>query len=160
MNRAVFMIIFFVASISSEIVEIENGKIRGNTFLTRAGHTLFVFNRIPYATPPLDKLRFQAPQPIKNWDGVFDATQGVVSCYQTAQMRGDIPMTEDCLHINVFTRNLTNVKPVLVSKTSQSSEGMFNEKNIFYQVWIHGGALETGSGAVDGTNLKILDKKS
>ena len=130
MTRTIFVFFCVAVSVSSKIVEIENGKIRGLLFESPASRFVMAFCRIPYALPPINELRFQAPLPAKNWDGVFDGTQGAVSCYQTSHMREDIPMTEDCLHINVFTKNLTDVKPVVV--------------------WIHGGALETGSGAVDG----------
>ena len=129
MNRAAVILFCAVVSVLSVIVEIENGKIRGSDLHWMPEKYVLAFCRIPYAIPPLNKLRFRAPLPAKNWDGVFDGTQGAVSCYQTNQYRDDIPMTEDCLHINVFTKNLTDLKPVVV--------------------YIHGGALETGSGAVD-----------
>ena len=44
------------------IVDSKNGKLEG---LVENG--LHVFRGIPYAAPPVGKLRFQAPQPPANW---------------------------------------------------------------------------------------------
>ena len=136
MIRTVVIFFFAVVLVSSEIVEIDNGKINGLLIKSTAGKSVLSFSRIPYAVPPINELRFQAPLPAKNWEGVFDGTKGPVSCFQTTQERDDIPMTEDCLHINIFTKNLTDVKPVVV--------------------WIHSGAFETGSGAVDSERLRLV----
>jgi carboxylesterase type B len=123
-TTALFVTVLFIVLVSGEIVEIENGKINGTskkTFRT----SFFAFYRIPYAKPPLGELRFQAPQPVDNWDNVLDATQPGPKCHQMTDSSSEIPQSEDCLHLNVYTRNLTDSKPVIV--------------------WIHGGAFEGGS---------------
>jgi para-nitrobenzyl esterase len=110
----------FVVSAVSIKVEIENGKIKGTRMKSE-----FVFYRIPYAKPPVGELRFQAPQPADDWQGVRDATTAGPMCFQRCKPGEGSKMSEDCLHLNVFTRNLTGSQPVVV--------------------WIHGGAFIKGS---------------
>jgi carboxylesterase type B len=104
--------VFFM--VYGEIVEIENGKINGTSKETVTGRRVYAFQRIPFAKPPLGKLRFQAPQPVDNWDDVLDATQPGPKCHQTVDFIPNIPASEDCLHLNVYTKNLTDLKPVIV----------------------------------------------
>src|SRR4051794_23884579 len=44
------------------------GKVRG-----RREDGIVKFLGVPYATPPLGKLRFKAPKPLRSWSGVRDA---------------------------------------------------------------------------------------
>ena len=68
-----------------------------------------MYRKIPYATPPVGELRWKPPQPVKAWKPeVFDATGPHVACPQVkceAHIRLFCPSTvsEDCLHLNVFT---------------------------------------------------------
>jgi carboxylesterase type B len=117
----VFTFLLNVVCVSSEIVEIDVGKVEGTLLKSRSGNVFHAFYKIPYAEPPLNELRFKAPQPVKKWNGVLDGTKPGPACYQPLK---DIEMSEDCLFINVFTKNLTKSKPVMI--------------------WIHGGAFEAG----------------
>ncbi|MGW7024815.1 carboxylesterase family protein [Streptomyces decoyicus] len=38
------------------------------------GRTLYVFRGVPYAQPPVGRLRFASPRPVRPWTGVRDAT--------------------------------------------------------------------------------------
>lgn len=79
---------------------------------TRKGVNLHAFMKIPFAEAPIGSLRFQPPIINKKWDGILDATQFGPPCAQI-----DLNwMAEDCLHLNVFTKNLnsTDLKPVVV----------------------------------------------
>ena len=97
-----------------------------------------VFTGIRYATAE----RFERPVAVEPAAAV-DATQPGSQCPQVLGMleqamgAGDIPMTEDCLMLNVWTPLADDQRrPVLV--------------------WIHGGAFMTGTGAMpwyDGTAL-------
>lgn len=49
-------------------VKVEAGLIRGT-----AENDLTVFRGIPFAAPPIGSLRWKAPQPVSNWDGVKEA---------------------------------------------------------------------------------------
>ena len=58
-----------------------NGKVRG-TRLSVLGGDVRAFLGVPYAKPPLGKLRFRAPEPTGKWDGVKDAATLSDTCYQ------------------------------------------------------------------------------
>lgn len=105
-----------------------------------------VFRGIPYAAPPVGKLRWQAPQPAAHWDGVREADQFGAICMQPA-FRGANPtahqpkMGEDCLFLNVWTAATaaSERRPVMV--------------------WIHPGGYQTGSGSAAGYDGQALAKK-
>jgi para-nitrobenzyl esterase len=102
-------------------VTIDSGTLRG---LAAAG--VVSFKGIPYAAPPIGKLRWRAPQPAKTWRGVLNAEKFGPSCIQT----DDIPQSEDCLTLNVWRpeAQATAKLPVMV--------------------WIYGGALVHGNSAM------------
>jgi para-nitrobenzyl esterase len=118
------------------IVDTRSGKVQG---IDHGG--IHVFRGIPYAAPPVGKLRWKQPQRETAWDDVRDATEFSASSAQGAflldQMLGGIerPKSEDSLYLNVWTPGLDDARrPVMV--------------------WIHGGAFMFGEGATpwyDGT---------
>ena len=96
---------------------------------------------IPYAAPPVGKLRWALPQPPGSWQGVREAASFGEHCLQPAMdvelfaVEETPPQSEDCLTLNVWTAAKTNAerRPVMV--------------------WLHGGALVYGSGDIDGQAL-------
>ena len=120
------------------IVETTQGKVQGYEH-----DGLRIFKGIPYATAE----RFHAPQPVKPWEGVFDASNYGYVCplLTNDPPRGEMyvphrfwPMDENCLNLNIWTPGTDDKKrPVLV--------------------WLHGGGYEAGSSiehiAYDGANL-------
>ena len=100
------------------------------------------FLGVPFAQPPVGELRWKAPQPVQNWEGV-----------RTAKQFGDDPMqpnifgdmsfrgsgrSEDCLYLNIWTTAATtaDAQPVLI--------------------YFNGGGLMAGSGSeprYDGTSI-------
>jgi para-nitrobenzyl esterase len=123
-----------------EALSVEGGKIRGAS--DDAG--VRSYKGIPFAAPPVGKLRWQPPQPLVAWDGTRDCTQFGAVCPQLPYPAGSMyvqkpqPQSEDCLFLNVWTaaKSAAERRPVLV--------------------WIHGGALTRGSGSIppyDGTSL-------
>ena len=79
-----------------------NGLVEGT-----AVSGISIFKGIPFAQPPLGELRWKAPQPVKNWDGVRKADQFGSRPMQTA-IFGDMNfrsggISEDCLYLNVWT---------------------------------------------------------
>jgi para-nitrobenzyl esterase len=100
------------------------------------------FKAVPYAAPPVGPLRWRAPEPAPGWDRDRDAGEVGAICIQPPSNGdpgvGPLPMSEDCLTLNVWTPQDRGAAPLPV------------------MVWIHGGGLNNGSGTADlydGTNL-------
>ncbi|GAA0552926.1 para-nitrobenzyl esterase [Rhizomicrobium palustre] len=111
------------AAQSAPEVTIDSGKLKG---VEENGIVRFL--GIPYAAPPVGELRWKAPQPVKPWLGVRDASQFGPACSQTATWVKD-SRSEDCLFVNITTPNAKSKKPYPVL------------------VWIHGGGLTSGTGS-------------
>jgi para-nitrobenzyl esterase len=88
--------------------------------------SITVFRGIPYAEPPLGKLRWTPPHPPRSWKGVRTADRFSDGCAQVFP-KGDFPKSEDCLYLNVWT--------------SAKSAGA----GLPVMVWIHGGGFRVGS---------------
>jgi len=130
----------------TEYVEVQTaaGRVRGRWRETTGGRGMprsAAFLGIPFAEPPVGRLRFQAPVPKAPWDGVRDALE-----FGATAQRGDPGVTlipepsiegESTLNVNVFTPDPeASGLPVLV--------------------WIHGGGYFAGSPAspwYDGRNF-------
>lgn len=99
-----------------------------------------VFLGIPYAAPPVGKLRWQPPAPVAHY-GHLDATQYAPSCEVTESQSfgGPVRESEDCLYLNVFTTN-----------PHASNHG----KGMPVIVWLPGGGnVEGESTDYDGSKL-------
>lgn len=84
-------------------IKTKSGSVRGqlkSTFLNRKYY--YAFKGIPYGKPPLNELRFKAPEPITSWEpNVIDAFEFGHACIQ--RKNPDITSTsEDCLNLNVY----------------------------------------------------------
>lgn len=100
------------------------------------------FLGVPFATPPVGELRWQAPQPMTAWEGVRDAKQFGPDPMQP-NLFGDMNFrgngrSEDCLYLNIWTtaQYADDALPVLI--------------------YFNGGGLMAGSGSeprYDGTAL-------
>lgn len=116
-------------------VTVENGTLRG---IPCGWPSITAFYGIPYAAPPVGELRWRAPQPAADWDGVRDCARGSARCYQLGVGKGSFyekefypceeEMSEDCLYLNVWT-----------------PAGAAGEK-LPVLFWVHGGAFMTGYG--------------
>jgi len=98
-----------------------------------------VFRGVPYAAPPIDDLRWKAPQPARPWTGVRKATDFGAPSLQGEAFYPRSSQSEDCLSLNIWTP--ADAKP------GAALPVLF---------WIHGGAFIQGSGAqprYDGTEL-------
>ena len=125
------------AMAAGPVIDAPAGKVEGSET-----KDIRAFKGIPYAAPPVGKLRWAPPQPAEGWDGVRDATRFGAACMQPGP-RGpsiyawDLPaMSEDCLSLNIWAPKDAKDAPVFV--------------------WIHGGALTGGSGGdpiYDGSAL-------
>ena len=116
-------------------VRTENGIVRG---IEAADPRITAFKGIPFAAPPTGKNRWRAPQPCESWAGVRDCSRFAPISMQWIPGLGDdiycrewhvdpeIPMGEDCLYLNVWTKakKADEKMPVLV--------------------WFFGGGLQCG----------------
>ncbi len=95
----------------------EHGTIEGNYNTHTNIQTYF---GVPFAKPPVGELRWKAPQPLENWEGVKETKTFGPRPMQT-MVFGDMKsrsngVSEDCLYLNIWTpttRNINNL-PVLV----------------------------------------------
>lgn len=86
------------------------GQIRGALRTTVYNDTYFSFEGIPYGQPPIGDLRFKEPLPAKPWDGVRDCLDFNVKPVQRNQETGQVEGSEDCLYLNVFSKEVSNEK--------------------------------------------------
>ncbi len=118
-------------SSSAERLRVSGGELDG----VRLESGVMSFRGIPYAAPPVGDLRWRPPQLASAWEGTRAAHDFSANCWQPFSPAdsfygaGEIERSEDCLYLNVWT-------------AAESSD----EKRPV-MVWIHGGALRTGSGS-------------
>ncbi len=129
-------------------VKTENGYVRG---IPAADPRVISFKGIPFAAPPVGDLRWRAPQPARDWEGVRDCLEFAPISMQsipglneeniyTREWNVDptIPMNEDCLYLNVWTPAVSETDKLPV------------------YVWYFGGGLQWGNPAemeFDGERL-------
>jgi para-nitrobenzyl esterase len=111
------------------LVETSYGPVRGLD-----DGRVTAWKGVRYAAPPIDDLRWRAPEPPQSWTAVADATGYGPVCPQPVDPRIPIdlgaPQGEDCLTLNVWASSDTTAgdgKPVMV--------------------WVHGGAYILGSAS-------------
>ena len=134
-------------------VKTENGIVEG---YPAGNQNITVFKGIPFAKPPVGDLRWRAPEPAENWEGVRRCYQFGNICVQKRFISEgggtglaaqefyvrDYPMSEDCLYLNIWTPAKTG------------------EEKLPVAVYIHGGGYETGYSylnAYDGEGFAKRD---
>lgn len=115
--------------------KVENGRVKG---VACGWPSITAYYGIPYAAPPVGKLRWHEPMPAENWQGVRDCARPSARCPQLGVEPGGFfehefypvkePMSEDCLYLNIWT-------------PAQSAE-----EKLPVIFWVHGGAFMTGYG--------------
>ncbi|MGW2385429.1 carboxylesterase/lipase family protein [Streptomyces sp. NPDC001658] len=120
------------------VVRTTAGAVRGRT-----EEGLAVFRGIPFAEPPVGDARFQAPRPVRVWEGTREAYAFGPPPPQDLGIQGrtgvlDAPTGDDWLTVNVWTPDADPAagRPVMV--------------------WIYGGAYKlghTGSPGYDAQHL-------
>jgi para-nitrobenzyl esterase len=142
------LFLFIVASpLTAEIkgpVKTTGGLVEG---VSGTHPSITVFKGIPFAAPPVGRLRWQPPQPAAPWQGVRKADRFSPECIQnivterkpwTHEFMAHGEISEDCLCLNVWTP----------AKSASAKLPVF--------VYIHGGGNNEGSGSVavyDGEGL-------
>ena len=96
-------------------VKTANGVVEGT-----ADNGVRTFKGLPFAAPPVGQLRWQPPQPVKNWAGTRKADQFGPRCMQRPIFSDMVfrsnGVSEDCLYLNVWTsaKSSKDKLPVLV----------------------------------------------
>ena len=135
--------------------EVEQGRLSGLWQKTDED-LLAVFRGVPFAAPPLGRLRWAAPASPSPWSNETDATEFGAQCMQSSSLslfteslvrgqglpesevqaiisalasRTPPPMSEDCLFLNLTTPNMAPAKKLPV------------------MVWFHGGSHQTGTAS-------------
>ncbi|XP_070591775.1 cholinesterase-like [Erythrolamprus reginae] len=137
------------ASNEDTVVITSSGPIKGKQFLSDNG-SVTAYLGVPYAEPPLGKLRFQKPLPHQPWNQTLEATSFGNSCPQFISrdtpeaeiLSPKTPLSEDCLSLNIWVPHSQSSSPVPVL------------------VWIHGGSFAFGTSSVDiynGTHLAATE---
>ena len=141
--------------LESPKAEVEQGRLSGLWQKTDED-LLAVFRGVPFAAPPLGRLRWAAPASPLPWSNETDATEFGAQCMQSSSLslfteslvrgqglpeseaqavisalasRTPPPMSEDCLFLNLTTSN------------------MVPAKNLPVMVWFHGGSHQTGTAS-------------
>jgi para-nitrobenzyl esterase len=120
---------------SGPLVRTSDGPVRG--FVKSGANT---FLGIPYAAPPVGRLRWRPPQRPTPWSTPLDATAYGPTCPQVTTLgvfAGPTSVNENCLYLNVFAPH---------RRQGSSRLPVF--------VWIHGGGNVDGeSNDYDGSKL-------
>ncbi|MET1053065.1 MAG: carboxylesterase/lipase family protein [Mycetocola sp.] len=114
-------------------------ETRSGTILGESDAGASVWRGVPFAAPPVGKLRWKAPQRVTPWAGVRDTTRfGAVAPQLSARSAGGVPASsrrdEDCLTLNIWSPGAPSqlsglgLRPVVV--------------------WFHGGAQIQGAGSM------------
>ena len=117
-------------------VKTEYGYVEG---IPAADPRITAFKGIPFAKPPVGDLRWRAPEPPEPWEGVRDCARfGPISMQDRPgnnpkqlydrewHVDPEIPMSEDCLYLNVWTPANTG------------------DEKLPVMYWIFGGAFNCG----------------
>lgn len=128
-------------------VVLRQGKLQGKWSSAASNKpNIRAFMGIPYAQPPVGKLRWQPPKIPTKWRNTRDATQPGPACWQAGNndawvwSHGSFNKSEDCLTLNIWSASDSNNLPVMV--------------------WFHGGSHTSGMShekIFDGTALAEKD---
>jgi para-nitrobenzyl esterase len=122
------------------LVKTEYGLLRGYV-----NDDVIVWKGVPYAKPPVNELRWKAPQEPEYWHGVRDATQPAKKCTQLQTTKEwlrtgvvDPESSEDCLYVDIY----------------RPERPTYRHERLPVYLWIHGGSNNFGSGRdYDGSTL-------
>jgi para-nitrobenzyl esterase len=124
----------------------------GSTVGFAAEHDTHAWLGLPYARPPVDALRWRAPQLPEAWADTLDALRFGPPCVQLGSALGGVPTndpdgfvgSEDCLYLNIW------------APRSEPDRVASSEDRLPVMIWIHGGGNQVGHSGLamyDGARL-------
>ncbi|KAF6198705.1 hypothetical protein GE061_008457 [Apolygus lucorum] len=116
------------------------GEIVGTERISREGRPYHAFFGIPFAQPPVGKLRFRPPERIPKLEGTFKATTPPKNCLQNL----DPNSSEDCLYLNVFRPKATEEK--------------CTKSGLPVLVYVYGGGFSAGNQGPPNSADYLMDK--
>ncbi|TIA07895.1 alpha/beta-hydrolase [Aureobasidium pullulans] len=123
------------------IVRVYNGTIIGtHSNIYNQDH----FLGVPFAQPPINGLRFRNPQSLNATfsNNIYQATEYAPACIGYGSGESDLPLSEDCLYLNV-------IRP-----------SGYENVSLPVGLWIHGGGFTTGGSRMPGYNLSYIVENS
>jgi para-nitrobenzyl esterase len=128
----IFLLLPTIIFAQSPIVSTDKGKVAGY----EKGQ-ISIYKGIPFATPPVNGLRWKAPIEHEPWQGVLEMKTFSANPMQREPkpfmmwsaefISPPEPLSEDCLYLNIWSKNTKEKKPVFV--------------------WVYGGGFNSGSAA-------------
>lgn len=133
-------LLIFSGLLKAQTVSTQYGVIQGSM-----NGDVYQFLGIPFAKPPVDTLRWKAPENPESWTGTLNTTSFAPVCPQKSFSQGDTTYTlegnEDCLYLNVWTPEVgAGTRPVLV--------------------FIHGGGNQQGGASMIQAGTQIFFGKN
>lgn len=109
----------------------KSGPIMGVQRRTMYGDKYYSFEGIPFARPPVGNLRFKSPVPVEPWTKIWNCQKARPKPLQKHIFMDMIEGSEDCLYLNVYSKNIKPQSPLPV------------------MVWIFGGGFQLGEASRD-----------
>lgn len=140
----IFVLIFNRNFASDVVIRVKTGLLRGAVKSTSENQNYSEFIGVPYAKPPVGKLRFSKSEPPENWSGIRNATEFGPHCPQLIAMLYPLigssdNVDEDCLFVNMWIPGEVDSK-----------------NNLPVMMYLYGGAFILGMGEMyPGYDLAI-----
>lgn len=138
-----------LAKLHAQMVTTQYGPIQGSV-----NGGIYQFLGIPFAKPPVDDLRWKAPESPESWSTTLNTVDFAPVCPQKNFDQGGQTSTivgnEDCLYLNVWTPAIgTGSRPVLVFiHGGGNQQGSASEENAGTQMFFGKNMAERGNAVV------------
>jgi len=164
----ILFLLAFAACSAEPVATVNNQNLHGRTI---AATDVAAFLGVPFAAPPIGELRWRGPQEYQVRSASRNATEFAPACMQTqrivdwyrdlAELSGadrnvvaDVPVSEDCLYLNVWTPDL---KPDIKLPVMVYVYGGSNRSGWSWEPNYHGHALAANGVVVVSIAYRVGD---